>query len=100
MAKMEIYIPDGMEPFEGDLRLFIDIMVRKLHLNRHKGFAENMHPVDVLNMMDKEIEELRGALLRETQFDAVVEAADVANFAFITALSVLSLTRADFEKAR
>jgi hypothetical protein len=99
-TKLTVELPTGMEHYEGALTYFVATMVAKLYLNRHKGFAENMTPVALFNNLEAECAELREALLHKDQFSALVEAADVANMAFLTGLSVLRLTRQEYEAGR
>lgn len=93
---LEIFIPPELAPFEPDLRMFFDMMVLKLRINSHKGFADNVHPLDMLNHLHGEHDELRDSMLRGTQETTLAEAADVANFAWLCALSVLRMTKAEF----
>ena len=97
---MEIHLPDEIKHYEGELRYFIDTMVRKLHTNRHKGFADGKHPVEMFNGAEGEMKELRDALLHRDQFAAFVEAADVANMVFLTGLAAVRMTRDEFDYAR
>ena len=80
---MNVYLPPELEPFEGDLKFFFDLMIRKLHMNRHKGFGEKSDLKSLLGGLTREEEELTDALRGESQFNCALEAADVANFAFL-----------------
>ena len=97
---MEIYLPPELVQYEGDLRFFVDLMVRKLHTNRHKGFTEGKTLTEILNRLDGERKELGAALDKEGQFDVALESADVANFAFLLALGALRMDKATYEKQR
>lgn len=95
-----IHLPDEIAHYEGDLRFFFDLMVFKLNLNRHKGFGEGKDPTDLADRADDELTELRDACERGSQADVVMEAADVANFAWLTALCVSRMTKKEFEALR
>lgn len=97
---VEFFLPPELQPFEADLRLFIDMMVLKLRLNSAKGFAEGIHPVDMLNMLDAEFVELRKALLHESQEAVLAEAADVANFAWLTALAAIRMPKPEYKETQ
>ena len=72
-------------------------MVRKLYLNRHKGFADDVAPGVLVGRCQDELEELHDAMQTKDQFSVLVESADVANMAFLCGLSVLRLTRPEFD---
>jgi len=98
---MQIHVPETIEHYEPTLRLFFDLMVFKLNLNRHKDDAsEGYHPIDMFNLLDGEQKELRDALIRESQGDVMFEAVDVANMAFLTSLYAGRLTKDEFENGR
>lgn len=99
MAAVIINVPDDLAPFAVDLEYFVETMVRKLHVNRHKGTSTV--PLDVLqNGLNAEVEELFNAISKESQFDVGLEACDVANFAFLIALRAWSLDKQQFERDR
>lgn len=98
--KIEISIPEELEPFENDLHLFFELMVRKLYINRHKGFAEGNDADRLINRIADELTELRKAYETESQFNVSMEAIDVANFSFLTALKMWSMTVHDFKTKR
>lgn len=95
---MEVFLPEEVQPFEADLRLFIDTMILKLRLNAHKGFAEGLHPINALDMAQEEMEEMRDALLHKSQEEVLAEAADVANMAWMTALSAIRMNKIEYKK--
>lgn len=98
--ELNIPITEELLLFKDDLEYFVSTMVRKLHTNRHKGFAENETLHGLLLGMGKEVAELVKALQEEGQFEAVVEAVDIANFAFLIAMKAMQMTRQEFEEAR
>ncbi len=102
MANKALTIPltEELEPFKDDLEFFVQLMVRKLHVNRHKGFAENCDLADLIKGLMKELKEVTDALGEGKQFETIVEAADVSNFAFLLAARCLQVTRADFNRER
>jgi len=97
---LQVHLPHEMEEYRGDLEYFFNTMVRKLHVNRHKGVSKELDINEQIGKMRKEIEEIEEALKNESQFDAPVEAADVANHAFLFAASVWHMTRKEFEEQR
>lgn len=82
---MKIHIPPEIAQHEPELQFFFDLMVRKLHINRHKGFVEGRGLLDILKMLQDEVAELRYAIENESQFDVALESVDVANMAFLLA---------------
>ncbi len=92
-----IILPDEIEHYAGDLEYFFQSMMKKLYLNRDKGFGDNVTPIQMMNAALKETDELRDALLHKDQFTAYFEAVDVANFAFLCALVTGRMTRRDYE---
>lgn len=98
---MYVHLPPELleiDGFEHDFHFFIDLMVRKLHLNRHKGFVKGKTLQDLTERHFNEVQELRDALQSESQFDVALEAADCSNFAFLTALACLHLDKLEYTK--
>lgn len=100
MEPVNIHLPPELEQYEGDIRFFVDLMIRKLHTNRHKGFAEGQTIHQLSVRLDAERSELEEAISTEGQFDVALECADVANFAFLLALKALRMDKAAFEEQR
>ena len=98
MSNITIPVTPELEPFEDDLRFFVETMVRKLHCNRHKGFCEGMSMNDLISGLEVELQELKVARERESQFAVVLEASDVANFAFLVAVKAMQMTKAEFKE--
>jgi len=96
MDVIEIPVPKEFEPFKHDFRYFVESMVRKLHINRHKGFAENDSLESLMEIMRQEMEELTDARNNGSQSDVFFEAADVANLAFLVALKAWQMRKIDF----
>lgn len=100
MAEIVVTIPDDIAHYAGDLRYFMDSMVRKLHVSRHKGFAEGMSVDDVLRGCNREENEFIEAVRKsEPQFNAYMEAVDTANMWFIMALVVSRMTKPEWMEA-
>jgi len=59
----------------------------KLRKNRHKGFLGDMSPKDLIYKLKEEITELEDALSRGSEIEAILEAADIANFALAVVIS-------------
>lgn len=97
---MEIYLPKEIEHYEPEIKFFMDLMIRKLHINRHKGYGTNVTISELCSMLDDEIVELRDALCNESQFNVALEAVDVANFGFLIALVAMRQTREEFNRGR
>lgn len=100
---MKIHLPEEIAHYEPELRFFFDLMVRKLHTNRHKGFGDDVTLEDLFKMLNAERIELMDAFngkRNEGQFELAMEAVDVANFSFLIGLVALRMTKEDFEKAR
>jgi hypothetical protein len=97
---MKIHLPKEMLEHEPEIKFFMELMVRKLHTNRHKGFADNTTVGAQFKLLEAEILELKTALEKEGQFEAAVEAADVANVALLLGMRVLHMTRPSFNSER
>jgi len=100
MSRIEVPLTPELEPFEDDLRFFFELMVRKLHCNRHRGFAEGVSLNELFKGLDREVSELRDAIDTESQFDVALEGSDVANFAFLVAVKAMQMTKQDFKEAQ
>jgi len=70
-------------------------MEAKLRANDHKGGWRGMGHHDLLELLDREFEELTEAIEVGSAAGIIDEAVDVANFAMMIA----DITRADEEKA-
>jgi len=68
-----------------DIRRFVDAMVYKLGCNVHKGRWEGLKETESVGLLQKEVVELQEAVLGGNMVEIMLEAADVANFALITA---------------
>lgn len=97
---MDIHVPKEIEHYEPELQMFMNLMVRKLHICREKGFGENTTVTQMFLLLSGEVDELETALIEESQFDAVMEAVDVANQAWLLALVILRASRGQFEDQR
>lgn len=90
-------LTEELSPFGNDLSYFVNTMVRKLHINRHKGFAEGVSVSELLRLLDGEVTELKKAFEEESQFNTALEAVDVANMAFLVALKVWQMTKQEYK---
>lgn len=100
MTSLHVPIPPEMEAYRDDLEYFFVTMVRKLHVNRHKGVSNDTPIAVLMRGIEVETREVLKALDHESQFDAPLELADVANFAFLASRSIWHMTRAQFEANR
>lgn len=100
MSELRVYLPPEMEPYRGDLEFFVAIMVRKLHLNRHKGVDANLNPGRMLVLAEGEFNEAVHAWMKDSQFDLSVECADLANMAFLAARGAWQMTREEYKEAQ
>jgi hypothetical protein len=97
---MDIPIPDDIRHYEPELRFFLDCMVRKLHISRHRGFVRDRDLGELRDMLSTELAELDAALLNESQFSILLESVDVANQAFLLGLAAMQLDKRTFEARR
>jgi hypothetical protein len=100
--KTLIHVPltPELEPFRHDLEDFFRLMVMKLHVNRHKGFAEDMGIDNLIDGIKSETNELVKARYDESQFNAALEAVDVANVSFLFALKCLQMTKREYKEGQ
>ena len=98
--KMNVHLPAEIEHYEPELRILFDLMVRKLHINRHKGFADQDSIPELRQYVYSELKELNRALDGESQFDVALEAVDVANCSILLAMRILRLDKQTFEQER
>lgn len=98
---MEIALPEEITHYEGELRYFMDSMIRKLYVNRHKGFGEGVSFPAALRLIEGELQELRTAAASgEAQFAAYMETVDVANTALIAALVLSRMTKDEYKQLK
>jgi len=95
--KMVINVPDEIAHYEPELRYFVDTMVQKLHINRHKGFAEVTELHVLRGQVQDEVDEMNQAFTKESQFAFFLECVDVANQAWLVALKALRVTKAEWK---
>ena len=93
---MRVYVPPELRAYEEDLRFVFESMVRKLYINRHKGFVENVGFIDMLKAIEGEVDELSAALTEESQSAFLGEAIDVANMGVLAAVVALRRTKEEF----
>jgi len=80
-----ISVPHELEFLRPDLQRFFDAMIYKLRRNKHKGRWEDLDIPKTVERMRDEIAELEEAISEGSTVEVLFEAADVANFALITA---------------
>lgn len=97
---MHVQIPDEIKEYEPDLRFFFDTMVKKLHVNRHKGFCKGKRIDEMIDALEREVAEVKEALSTGSQFEAFVESADIANQAWLLGLTVIRMTRNAFDATK
>lgn len=100
MKAMTIFLPESMEEHEGDIRFFVDSMLRKLAASAHKGWVSKHDVRKMAQLLDGEREELGYAINTESQFEAFMEAADVANMALLLGVAVSKQTRQEFDEGK
>ena len=100
MADLVVHIPPEMEPYRADLQFFVSTMVRKLHVNRHKGVTVDLDIGRMLDGVIRETKETQDALGNADQFQFGVECADVANFAFLAACAAWAKDRRTYNEER
>lgn len=100
MAVITVDLYPEQEPFRKDLEFFIQVMIRKLHMNRHKGYAEGVSISWLMSATAKEMDELADAVATKDQMAAVVEAADIANMAFLVAHKAMSMERPRYDEEK
>ena len=98
--EIKIHLPDDVAEYGPDLEFFMSLMVRKLYMNRHRGWADNMSINDGLEGVAREFEEMVDAIRGESSFSAIVEAVDVANMALIVYLTLSRQIRPQYEAQR
>lgn len=97
---MDIHLPEEIKAYEPELKFFFDNMVRKLHINRHKGFGDGKTIKEMKSQLWGEMNELSIAMEDEGQFEALMECADVANQAWLLGMIMLRQTKLEFEEQR
>lgn len=96
---LRVPLPLELEPFRADLEYFFSTMVRKMYINRHKGFGENSLN-DLVEHFQNEVKEVLLALKEESQFNTAIECADCANQAFLIALKVWAMTKPEYKETQ
>lgn len=95
--QITLHLPAEITGYEGELTFLFQMMVQKLFINRHKGFAENMTFQAAIDLIEGETRELVLAVTKgEPQFAAIAEAVDVANGGILAALMLTRLTKPQY----
>lgn len=84
---IEVFIPTELVELgvHIDLKRFFDAMIYKLRRNAAKGRWEGLNLEHTMNLGQREHDELAKAIEEGSDIEIVLEAADVANFALISA---------------
>ena len=72
-------------PVRIEVRRMSLLMELKLRKNDHKGGWSDMTPSQLLDLLETEVQELRGAINEGDPLDIAQECADVCNFAMMIA---------------
>ena len=78
-----ITLPAEIEEYADDITAFVDVMIEKLHKNRHKGHWNHVSLHKAVECIIDETKELIEAIRNNDLEEIHREAADVANFALI-----------------
>ena len=62
---LRVPLPEELEPFRADLEYFFSTMVRKLHVNRHKGTSKILDVDSLVKAIRSETDELEKAIVAE-----------------------------------
>lgn len=100
MTKMVIHLPGVVAEYEGDIRYFVDSMVKKLAVNSDKGWVTKHDVRAVRDRIQVELNELDAALQNEGQFEALMETVDVANLSLLCGMAITKQTRREFDAAK
>lgn len=98
VKRMVVNIPDSIKEYEPELRFFIDTMIQKLNINRHKGFCDHSTVEELVNLTRRELDEMQQAFDDESQFNFFLECVDVSNMAWLTGLKALRMTKDEWEE--
>lgn len=96
---MKIHLPPELSEYERNLRLMLDMMVGKLHINRHKNLRWTTLQA-LLKLLKQEIEELETACEEGSQFDIALESCDTANLAVLMGIYALQMPKDKFVAER
>lgn len=82
---LRIRIPPELSGYGPELRRFLDAMIYKLRRNAHKGKWEDVPLGRAFSLLEDEVTELHSVIDEGSTAEILMEAADVANMALITA---------------
>lgn len=82
---MTVLVPAELSHLVPDIKRFVDAMVYKLRKNKRKGKWETYSILDTLELLRGEVAELAEAIEDGNDFETILEAADIGNFAMIAA---------------
>jgi hypothetical protein len=102
MPSLTIHLPDEVAHYAPHVQYFLQTMVNKLYTNRHKGFAETTSVDNLRRGLQSEVNELITAIADEEcgQFEAYVEAVDVANMSLLTGMKLIQITREEYDRSK
>ena len=86
---MEIFVPDELKEEEQRIKRFFDAMMYKLRKNVHKKGFDQADITYCMTRLQEEMVELAKAIKEGNSMEIVLEGADVANFALITAIAAI-----------
>ena len=95
---IQIPIPESVAPYAHDIQAFVTYMVYKLATNRHKGWADKSDVAKMIRGAEEEMEELKEAIrAKEPQFNALMEAVDVANMMLLCGIAITLNSRVEYD---
>ena len=97
---LSVDVPEEIAEYVPGLQYFVQNMVQKLHVNRHKGFCKDETIKGLIKKLTAEQNELQEALGESDQFQAYMESVDVANFAWLIGLMTLRMTKAEYKESQ
>lgn len=86
-------LPPEVEPYATEIQRFIDAMIYKLARNAHKGKWESLSFREAVDLLEKEVEELKEAIQGGNMVEVLLESADVGNFALIVSSMAIEKRR-------
>lgn len=89
LTEIDRFTSGDFTEYDAYLKLFVEAMKYKLRLNAHKGHIGDVPVADLLRFLKKEVQELEEAVGRNNHVEAMLEGADIANFAFGIMMKVM-----------
>lgn len=82
-----------MDKYDETHRIISNMAGVKMRMNNHKGNIEDYDPIDIIDLLKKEVAELEDAIREGDMLHTIEEAADCFNF-------LVALTHQQVEKYR